>query len=134
MRPRPSVQPWHRTNTAMTWDPNSIERFRANHFADPERYPAAQAIEGFRTDPVTAALINNLELYDPIGGDPAARYALGIHYLAGDAEDSTPATEGLPTLDEQWLPVRGAEGMHYFNDNLDNLPTDALAVRLKYHD
>ncbi|MEU8952175.1 hypothetical protein [Streptomyces sp. NPDC048489] len=64
----------------MTWDPTSIRRCRAKHFADPERYPAAQAIEGFPTDPVTAALINNPELHDPTGGDLAARYVLGIDY------------------------------------------------------
>lgn len=112
---------------------HTSDHFWAKHFADPERYPAAQVIEDYRTQPVIAALINNPELHNLIGGDPLARYVYDIDYLVRNAADSALATQALLTLDGQWLPIRGAEEIRYFNDYLDGLPTNALVVRVKYH-
>lgn len=109
------------------------DHFWAKHFADPEHYPVAQAIEDYRTQPVIAALGSHPELQDLIGGDPVARYVHDIEYLVRDAADCAVATQALLTLDGQWLSIMGSEATRYFNDYLDSLPADAFVVRVKYH-
>ncbi|MFE9435354.1 hypothetical protein [Streptomyces sp. NPDC006640] len=109
------------------------DHFWARHFADPEGYPQAQVIEDYRTQPVIAALSDQPELNDLIGGDPVARHAYGLDTLIRDATDGVLATQALLTLDGQWLTVSSAEQKRYFNDYLDGLAGDVLVVRVMYH-
>ncbi|MEU1536504.1 hypothetical protein [Streptomyces fagopyri] len=127
-----AVEAWQTFSSAYP-PSHPSHHFWAKHFADPERYPVAQAIEDFRTQPVIAALGSHPELEDLIGGDPVARYVHDVDYLVRDAADSAVATQALLTLDGQWLSIMGSEATRYFNDYLDSLPADALVVRVKYH-
>ncbi|MFD6294260.1 hypothetical protein ACFWFU_05555 [Streptomyces sp. NPDC060235] len=90
-------------------------------------------IEDYRTQPVIAALSDQPELNDLIGGDPVARYAHGLDTLIRDATDGVLATQALLTLDGQWLTVSSAEQKRYFTDYLDGLAADVLVVRVMYH-
>lgn len=42
-------------------------------------------------------------------------------------------TNALLTLDSQWRGVAGLELCRYFNADVDELPADAIAVRVLYH-
>ncbi|MER6441195.1 hypothetical protein ABT275_33120 [Streptomyces sp. NPDC001185] len=68
-----------------------------------------------------------------MGGDPAARFTNDLETLISDAVDEVLPTHALLTIDGRWLTVAGCEGQRYFNDYLDRLPGDALAVRVLYH-
>src|SRR5206468_2152439 len=70
--------------------PSSI--FRARHFADPEGYPQAQALEDYRTQPAIVALMNDPDLCELIGGDPAARLTGDADaYVRGSADGALPS-------------------------------------------
>ncbi|MFD4600891.1 hypothetical protein ACFWPQ_23055 [Streptomyces sp. NPDC058464] len=107
--------------------------FWARHFADPENYPQAQALEDYRTQPAVVALRNNPELRDLIGGDPAARLTGDLEEYVREQADQVLPSNALLTLDGRWLDVANAERRHYFTEYLDALPGDAYAVRVLYH-
>ncbi|MER8007215.1 hypothetical protein [Streptomyces sp. NPDC094149] len=107
--------------------------FRARHFADPEGYPQAQALEDYRTQPAIVALGDNPELRELIGGDPAARLSGDVEAYVRAAADQALPSHALLTLDGRWLVVGNAERRHYFNDYLDALRADTYVVRVLYH-
>ncbi|MFF4114414.1 hypothetical protein ACFY0P_13195 [Streptomyces sp. NPDC001714] len=107
--------------------------FWARHVADPENYPHVQAVEDYRTQPVIAALLDDPELEDVVGGDPVARLSGDLDTLVRHAVDDALHTDYLLTLDGRWVAVAGAERRRYFNDHLDTLPADAYVVRVLYH-
>ena len=107
--------------------------FRARHFADPEGYPRAQAVEEYRTQPAIVALGSNPELRELIGGDPAAGLTGDVEAYVRAAADVVLPSNGLLTLDGRWWDVANAERRRHFNDYLDALPADTLVVRVLYH-
>ncbi|WP_217555758.1 hypothetical protein [Streptomyces sp. GbtcB6] len=107
--------------------------FRARHLADPESYSQAQAVEDYRAQPVVAALLDNPELKDVVGGNPIARLGGDLDTLVRHAMDAVLPSHALLTLDGRWLDVANDERRRYFNDYLDVLPADAYAVRVLYH-
>ncbi|MDC2957045.1 hypothetical protein PO587_21520 [Streptomyces gilvifuscus] len=107
--------------------------FRALHLADPEGYPWARALEDYRTQPAVVALLDDPELEELIGGDPADRLTGDPEAHARAAADEALPTHGLLTLDGRWLSIGCAETRRHFNEYLDALPDDALVVRVAYH-
>ncbi|MEU2778450.1 hypothetical protein ABZ646_37630 [Streptomyces sp. NPDC007162] len=112
---------------------HSASEFWARHFADPENYPRAQALEDFRTQPAIAALLDNPELEELVGDDPVANLGDDLDFLVRHAVDDVLPSNALLTLDGRWLDVANAERRRYFNDYLIGLPADAYAVRVLYH-
>ncbi|WP_369222612.1 hypothetical protein AB5J52_15110 [Streptomyces sp. R39] len=111
----------------------SANEFWARHFADPENYPRAQALEDFRTQPAIAALLDTPELEDLVGDDPVADLGDDLDTLVRHAVDEVLPSNALLTLDGHWLDVANAERRRYFSDYLIALPADAYAVRVLYH-
>ena len=78
-----------------------------------------QVLEGFRTQPVIAALLDHPDVEDLVGGDPVARFGDDLDTLVREAVDEALPTNALLTLGGRRLAIAGTERRRYFNEYLD---------------